>query len=120
MDGAAVAADRATVKLRRRFPLRLLWLNLRHRFKKGDFLLLYIVSYSFIRFTLEFLRIDVTLVSNINVSQTVTGLAGLAALAFLIWRHRPGAPQTGCYPDQSGGYLDESAASAEHEDAHAA
>ncbi len=64
-----------------------LWLTVRHRFKKGDFLLMYVVSYSLIRFLLEFLRVDVTLVGAINVSQTVTGLAGLAALAILVFRH---------------------------------
>jgi phosphatidylglycerol:prolipoprotein diacylglycerol transferase len=68
-----------------------LWLNLRSRFKQGDFLLIYIVSYSLIRFLLEFLRIDVTLVGVLNVSQTVTAISGLLALGFLVWRHRPGA-----------------------------
>lgn len=74
-----------------------LWLNLRSRFKMGDFLLMYVISYSIIRFTLEFLRIDVTLVSSVNVSQTVTLLAGLASLGFLVWRHRPGAKSDGRY-----------------------
>ncbi len=74
-----------------------LWLNLRDRFKKGDFLLMYLVSYSLIRFLLEFLRVELTLIGGINVSQVVTGLAGLLALGILVWRHRPGAPQTGYY-----------------------
>lgn len=79
-----------------------LWLAARERFKRGDFLLLYAVSYSIIRFLLEFLRIDVTLVSGINVSQVTTAVFGLAALGILIWRHRPGASDVGYYVSRPG------------------
>lgn len=79
-----------------------LWLNLRERFKKGDFFLLYIVSYSFIRFFLEFIRLDVTLVGGVNVSQVVTGAAGLAALGVFFWRRRPGAPEAHYYAARPG------------------
>ncbi len=88
--------------------LLFLWLNLRHRFKKGDFLLLYIVSYSLIRFVLEFLRVDVTLVGGVNVSQMVTGVAGLLALGTWVWRRRPAASPEGFYAHE----YDESAAEA--------
>ena len=79
-----------------------LWLNFRRRFKPGDFLLAYLVSYSIIRFALEFLRIDVTLVSVINVSQATTLLAGGAALALLLWRHRPAVVRRGMYRTNPG------------------
>ncbi|GAB4576448.1 MAG: prolipoprotein diacylglyceryl transferase [Anaerolineae bacterium] len=74
-----------------------LWLNHRKRFKQGDFLLLYVMSYSIIRFLLEFLRVDVTLVSAINVSQATTLLAGGVALLIFIWRRRRGASQARRY-----------------------
>lgn len=70
-----------------------LFLRYRSRFLPGDLFLLYIMQYAFIRFLLEFLRVDVTLVGGINVSQVVTAAAFLAALLFFIYRHRPGAVQ---------------------------
>ncbi len=80
--------------------LLFLWLNLRQRFKKGDFLLMYVLSYSLIRFLLEFLRVEVTLVGQINVSQVVTGVAAAVAIAILLWRHRPGASVADYYPGE--------------------
>ena len=71
--------------------LLFMWLNWRRRFKRGDFLLMYVVSYSTIRFLLEFLRVDSTLVGVVNVSQAFTAAAGLIALAVLFWRHRAGS-----------------------------
>jgi len=68
-----------------------LWLNYRKRFKKGDFLLLYLTSYGVIRFLLEFLRVDVTLVGMVNVSQAVSLGSSILALLVLIWRHRTAA-----------------------------
>lgn len=70
-----------------------LFLRYRNRFVPGDLFLLYIMQYALIRFLLEFLRVDVTLVGAINVSQVVTGVAFVAALLFFIYRHRPGAAQ---------------------------
>lgn len=68
--------------------LLMLWLRYRDRLKAGDFVLLYVVLYGLARFLLEYLRVDVTLVNGINVSQVTTAVAGLAALALLIARHR--------------------------------
>lgn len=83
--------------------LLLLWLNYRKRFKPGDFLLIYFVAYAIIRFLLEFLRVDVTLVSVINVSQAVTLVSGVGALLLLLWRHRPGvARDASWYPANPG------------------
>ncbi len=69
-----------------------LFLRYRSRLIAGDLFLLYIVQYSVIRFLLEFLRVDVTLVGGINVSQVVTLIAGVVALLFFIYRHRAGVP----------------------------
>lgn len=68
--------------------LLLLWLRYRDRLKKGDFVLLYLVLYGVARFLLEYLRIDVTLANGINVSQVTTAVAGVAALALFVARHR--------------------------------
>ncbi len=69
-----------------------LFLRYRSRLIAGDLFLLYIVQYSVIRFLLEFLRVDVTLVGGINVSQVVTLIAGVIALLVFIYRHRAGVP----------------------------
>lgn len=68
--------------------LLVVWLRFRDRMKKGDFVLLYLVLYSLARFLLEYLRIDVTLVGGVNVSQVTSAVAGLSALVLLIARHR--------------------------------
>lgn len=65
-----------------------LWLNYRHRFKRGDFLLMYLVSYPTVRFFLEFLRIEVTVSGGVNVSQVFSLLVAIAALLLLLYRHR--------------------------------
>lgn len=67
----------------------------RSRLLPGDIFLIYIMQYSFIRFLLEFLRVEVTLVSGINWSQIVTGVAFLGSLAYLAYRHRSGATTAG-------------------------
>lgn len=66
----------------------------RNQFKVGDFLLLYIIQYSFIRFFLEFLRAEVAYLpgTTINSSQAFTALLFAVALAvFLVRRSRPSA-----------------------------
>lgn len=68
--------------------LLVVWLRFRDRLKKGDFLLLYMVSYGTVRFLLEFLRIEVTEVDGLNVSQIFSGAAALLGLALLLYRHR--------------------------------
>jgi phosphatidylglycerol---prolipoprotein diacylglyceryl transferase len=69
-----------------------LYNNYRSRFRAGDFFLLYVAQYSVIRFLLEFLRVEVTMVGDINLSQLVTGAAFVIAVLLLIYRHRSGAP----------------------------
>ena len=65
--------------------------RLRPRLLPGDIFLFYVAQYSFIRFLLEFLRVDVTLVGGINWSQVVTAVLFVAALLYFLYRHRPGA-----------------------------
>ena len=64
------------------------WLRYRNRFKKGDFVLLYMIAYGIIRFFLEFLRIEITTSGGINVSQAVSAAAIVVGLIVLIMRHR--------------------------------
>jgi phosphatidylglycerol:prolipoprotein diacylglycerol transferase len=75
----------------------LLWLfnNWRNRFLPGDFFLIYVAQYSFIRFLLEFLRVEVTMVGDINLSQLVTAVLFVASVGLLLYRHRPGVSQSG-------------------------
>jgi phosphatidylglycerol---prolipoprotein diacylglyceryl transferase len=68
----------------------LLWVFNKHRnrFRPGDFFLLYVAQYSFIRFLLEFLRVEVTKVGDVNLSQLVTAIAFAIAVGLLVFRHR--------------------------------
>ena len=74
--------------------LLLMWVTRAYegRSKKGDILLVYLVFYPLVRFSLDFLRLDASMVGGININQTVMGIIALVALGTLIWRHRPGAP----------------------------
>jgi len=81
----------------------ILLLNLFQRYRSrlipGDLFLIYIMQYSLIRFLLEFIRVEVTLVGAINLSQLVCIIAFLGALLFFIYRHRPGAVVVERLPD---------------------
>lgn len=68
----------------------LLWLSRRHadRLKTGDLFLTYLVTYPLIRFFLDFLRLDASLVGGININQTVMAVVAVCAGAALILRHR--------------------------------
>jgi len=68
--------------------LLVVWLRWRDRLKKGDFVLLYAISYGTVRFLLEFLRIEVTLSGGVNVSQVVSLGAAILAALLLAYRHR--------------------------------
>ena len=65
-----------------------LWLRYRDRFKKGDFLLMYLVSYPFARFLLEYLRIEVAMAGGVNVSQVFSLAVAIASALILLYRHR--------------------------------
>ena len=65
----------------------------RNRLLDGDLLLLYIAQYSFVRFLLEFLRVEIAVIgdSGINSSQTITLIGFVFSLGFLLYRHRSSA-----------------------------
>jgi phosphatidylglycerol:prolipoprotein diacylglycerol transferase len=69
----------------------LLWLDKRFkgRLKPGDLFLVYLITYPVGRFFLDFLRLDIAMVGNINFNQTIMLVIAIAAAAGLIWRHRP-------------------------------
>ncbi|PJF30645.1 MAG: prolipoprotein diacylglyceryl transferase [Phototrophicales bacterium] len=73
----------------------LLWLfnTRRDKFRHGEFMLLYIMQYAVIRYLLEFLRIDLTVVSGINVSQAVCIVGFIVAGALLIRSRRTPLPE---------------------------
>jgi len=66
--------------------------NYRDRLLTGDLFLIYIAQYSFIRFLLEFLRVEIAVIgdSPINSSQAITALAFIVSVGILLYRHRPG------------------------------
>ncbi|MDL1902753.1 prolipoprotein diacylglyceryl transferase [Anaerolineae bacterium CFX9] len=60
------------------------------RFRDGDFFLFYVMQYAVIRFLLEFIRVEVTLVAGVNWSQVVCVIAFAGALiVYLIRRRQP-------------------------------
>lgn len=64
------------------------WLRWRHRLKKGDILLMYLIMYPVVRFLLEYLRIEVAMIGDFNASQLVSLGAAITAAAVLLIRHR--------------------------------
>ena len=79
------------------FVLLYLYNRYRDRFRAGDFFLIFVAQYAFIRFMLEFIRIEVTLVGDANLSQIVTVVLFVLAVGALVYRHRPGVQVAG-YP----------------------
>ncbi len=65
-----------------------LWQKRRGSLRPGTIFLLYVAQYAFIRFMLEFLRVEVTLVAGVNIAQVVTGIAFVVAVALLLTRQR--------------------------------
>lgn len=68
----------------------LLWLarKFSDRLKTGELFLAYLAVYSIVRFSLEFLRLDVALVNGWNVNQIFFAVLFLCAGGELFWRHR--------------------------------
>ena len=64
----------------------------RDRLLSGDMLLIYIAQYAFVRFLLEFLRVEVATIAatGINSSQTITLIAFVLSVGVLLRRHRSG------------------------------
>jgi phosphatidylglycerol:prolipoprotein diacylglycerol transferase len=67
-----------------------LFLRRRNEFRAGDFFLLYILQYCFIRFFLEFLRLEVAFIpgTTINSSQAISLVGFVIALVVFIIRRR--------------------------------
>ncbi len=63
----------------------------RWNLRPGDVFLVYVMQYAVIRFLLEAIRVEVTMVAGVNLWQLVSGILFVLALGFLIYRHRPGA-----------------------------
>ena len=68
----------------------LLWISRRFadRLKNGDIFLMYLVIYPVGRFLLDFLRLDASMVSGININQTVMAIVAVCACTALYLRHR--------------------------------
>lgn len=62
----------------------------RDRLLSGDILLLFVAQYSFVRFLLEFLRVEIAIIgaTGINSSQTITLIGLVASVGLLFYRHR--------------------------------
>jgi len=63
-----------------------LFLRRRKNFAPGSFFLLYVMQYSVIRFLLEFIRVEVSLVGGVNVAQVVCAAAFVIALVVFLAR----------------------------------
>jgi prolipoprotein diacylglyceryl transferase len=74
------------------FVLLNLYNRNRDKFREGDFFLLYIIQYSFVRFLLEFIRAEPSIFMGINTSQAITGVAFVVALVVFVMR-RNSAPK---------------------------
>ncbi len=62
----------------------------RDKLRYGDIFLLYVMQYSFIRFLLEFMRVEVAHIpgTSINSSQAMTAVAFVIAFAVFVYRQR--------------------------------
>jgi phosphatidylglycerol:prolipoprotein diacylglycerol transferase len=67
----------------------LLWLGYKYAKKliKGDIFLIYIMFYAFGRFWLEFLRLDQSMVGNVDINQLVMAILFVGALTWFLLRH---------------------------------
>lgn len=68
------------------FTLLIVFLRYRQHFQAGDIALLYAASYGIGRFLLELLRVNVSQIDGINVSQVVAGVTGIFAVILLVRR----------------------------------
>lgn len=68
----------------------LLWLNYKYssKLRDGDVFIIYLASYSLIRFSLEFLRLDIAVVNGMNINQVFFALLFIITSGFLLWRNR--------------------------------
>lgn len=76
------------------FVLLYLWQRFRPVWRPGTFFFLYVAQYSFIRYVLEFVRVELSLIDiggiTINTSQAITGIAFLISSALaVVWLRSP-------------------------------
>jgi phosphatidylglycerol---prolipoprotein diacylglyceryl transferase len=57
------------------------------KLKAGDLFLIYMVTYSFGRFLLEFIRVDYSPIAGLNINQTLMAVVFVLSLAGLLARH---------------------------------
>ena len=69
-----------------------LFLRYRKNFKAGDLFLIYVMQYAFIRFLLEFIRVEQSIVAGVNFTQVICGLAFVVALGVFVMRRRETTP----------------------------
>ncbi|MCA9907408.1 MAG: prolipoprotein diacylglyceryl transferase, partial [Anaerolineae bacterium] len=65
-----------------------LFLRNRQNFRPGDFFLIYVIQYAFIRFLLEFIRVETTYIAGVNFSQVICVVAFVVALIIFVMRRR--------------------------------
>jgi phosphatidylglycerol:prolipoprotein diacylglycerol transferase len=67
----------------------LLWLGekFRNSLKAGDLILVFFLNYGIIRFGLEFLRIDQSMVYGMDINQVLAAGVAIIAAGWLLWRH---------------------------------
>lgn len=58
------------------------------KLKTGDIFLIYLVTYPTIRFLLDFLRLDASMVAGINANQAIMLVVGVVAIVALLIEHR--------------------------------
>src|SRR5664279_146252 len=67
-----------------------IFLRNRNKLRYGDIFLIYVMQYSFIRFLLEFIKVEVAYIpgTTINSSQAMTAIAFIVALIIFVYRQR--------------------------------
>jgi len=78
------------------------FLRYRSRLVPGDVFLLYVAQYAFIRFLLEFLRVDITSVGGLNWSQVICVIGFVGSIVYFLYRHRAGTVPTQQPQQQAG------------------
>jgi phosphatidylglycerol---prolipoprotein diacylglyceryl transferase len=78
------------------FALLYLWQRYRHQWRAGTIFLLYVAQYAFIRYILEFLRVELSVITigdmRINVTQLICAIAFLVSVALLLTYSRSRRP----------------------------
>jgi prolipoprotein diacylglyceryltransferase len=67
----------------------LIWVGRKYQkqVEKGSIFLIYLITYPTIRFLLDFLRLDASMVAGINANQAVMVVVGVVVAGILLFRH---------------------------------